>query len=77
VTPDRRSARSAAPVSPCINVCVLDERDVCQGCQRTIDEIAGWGRMSAAEQWAVMDRLARLGGDSGRGFRRDRYGGRK
>jgi predicted Fe-S protein YdhL (DUF1289 family) len=29
---------------------------------RTMDEIAGWGRMSAAEQWAVVDRLARLAG---------------
>ena len=58
--PDRRSERIAGPVSPCINVCVLDERDVCRGCLRTIDEIAGWGRMSAAEQWAVVDRLSRL-----------------
>ena len=58
--PDRRSERIAGPVSPCINVCVLDERDVCRGCLRTIDEIGGWGRMSAAEQWAVVDRLARL-----------------
>jgi len=39
---------------------------VCQGCQRTIDEIAGWGRMSAAEQWAVMDRLGRAAGDGAR-----------
>jgi predicted Fe-S protein YdhL (DUF1289 family) len=60
VTPDRHSGRSAGPVSPCINVCVLDERNVCRGCLRTIDEIAGWGRMSAAEQWSVIDRLARL-----------------
>jgi uncharacterized protein len=47
------------PISPCINVCVLDGQGVCQGCLRTIDEIAGWGRMSAAEQWGVMARLER------------------
>jgi len=66
VTLERRPERLAGPVSPCINVCVLDERSVCQGCQRTIDEIAGWGRMSAAEQWAVMDRLGRAAGDGAR-----------
>ena len=52
---------AAGPVSPCINVCVLDDGNVCQGCRRTIDEIAGWGRMSAAEQWAVIDRIERTG----------------
>lgn len=29
--------------SPCINVCTLDSRNVCQGCGRHIDEIAAWG----------------------------------
>ena len=47
----------AAPTSPCINVCVLDQQRTCTGCYRTLDEIARWGRMSAAEQWAVMARL--------------------
>jgi predicted Fe-S protein YdhL (DUF1289 family) len=47
-----------------MNVCVLDADRVCTGCRRTLDEIALWGRMSAAEQWAVIARLerARLGG---------------
>ena len=49
----------SGPVSPCINVCVLDADGVCQGCFRTIDEIAGWGRMTAVEQWGVMARLER------------------
>lgn len=48
------------PVSPCINVCVLDASKTCIGCHRTLDEIARWGRMSAAEQWAVVERLERL-----------------
>lgn len=53
------------PVSPCMNVCVLDAQRTCIGCRRTLDEIARWGRMSAAEQWAVVARLERLlaGGD--------------
>lgn len=48
------------PVSPCINVCVLDERRTCTGCRRSLEEIAQWGRMSAAEQWAVVARLERV-----------------
>jgi uncharacterized protein len=48
-----------APASPCVNVCVLDPGGTCVGCGRSIDEIAGWGRMSAAEQWQVIARLER------------------
>jgi hypothetical protein len=43
-----------------MNVCVLDADRTCIGCRRTLDEIARWGRMSAAEQWAVVARLERL-----------------
>ena len=50
----------SGPTSPCMNVCVLDEQRNCRGCRRTLDEIARWGRMSAAEQWAVIARLERL-----------------
>ena len=28
--------------SPCISVCLLDEKDVCVGCYRTADEITQW-----------------------------------
>jgi predicted Fe-S protein YdhL (DUF1289 family) len=48
-----------APASPCVNVCVLDESGTCVGCRRSLDEIARWGRMSAAEQWQVIARLER------------------
>jgi uncharacterized protein len=54
------------PASPCINVCVLDTARRCTGCGRTLEEIAGWGRMSASERWAVIARLdaARAAGAS-------------
>jgi len=45
---------AASVPSPCINVCSLDERDVCRGCWRTREEIARWIAMSAAEQWRVL-----------------------
>lgn len=47
----------ARPASPCINVCVLDDARTCVGCRRTLDEIARWGQMGAAEQWQVIARL--------------------
>lgn len=48
--------------SPCVKICTLDtQAGVCRGCGRTLDEIAGWVRMSVAERKRVMDELpARL-----------------
>lgn len=44
--------------SPCIDVCRLDPvSGLCESCLRTMDEIAGWRRMSDAERRAVLDRL--------------------
>jgi predicted Fe-S protein YdhL (DUF1289 family) len=32
--------------SPCISVCRMDPvSELCEGCFRTLDEIAGWARM--------------------------------
>lgn len=42
------------PMSPCVNVCSLDPQGYCRGCMRTRDEIAGWIRMSAEQQWNVV-----------------------
>ena len=47
----------SGPMSPCISVCALDARGYCSGCLRTRDEIAGWMRMSASDQWALVRRL--------------------
>ena len=47
-----------APTSPCINICALDEQGYCLGCHRTIDEIAGWSRLSAVQQWAIIHQLS-------------------
>jgi uncharacterized protein len=44
--------------SPCIKVCTLDAQNVCVGCGRTIDEIAGWAGMSVEQQLAVCERAA-------------------
>jgi predicted Fe-S protein YdhL (DUF1289 family) len=44
--------------TPCVKVCTLDARQgFCLGCGRTIDEIARWASMSAAERSRVMNEL--------------------
>ena len=42
------------PASPCVGVCVIDEeRALCTGCARTVDEIAVWGGASDEFREAV------------------------
>jgi len=44
--------------SPCTGLCRIDDAtDRCQGCARTLDEIARWGVMSRAERDRVMREL--------------------
>lgn len=41
------TATRRPPASPCVGVCVIDdERELCTGCARTVDEIAVWGTAS-------------------------------
>jgi predicted Fe-S protein YdhL (DUF1289 family) len=48
------TAANAAPPSPCINVCRMDEATGwCDGCLRTIDEIAGWSSFDDEQKRAV------------------------
>ena len=53
-----------ATPSPCISVCRMDPRTGwCEGCHRTIDEIAGWSAMDDAAKravWADLDRRRQL-----------------
>ncbi|MFC0399625.1 DUF1289 domain-containing protein [Paraburkholderia rhizosphaerae] len=44
--------------SPCINICRMDEATGwCDGCLRTIDEIANWSLFDEATKRAVWDAL--------------------
>ena len=50
--------RADDPASPCINVCKMDERSgLCEGCFRTIDEIACWSGYTREEKLAVLAKL--------------------
>ncbi len=45
--------------SPCISVCRMDgASNLCEGCLRTLDEIACWGGMSDQEKLWVCDEIA-------------------
>lgn len=51
--------------TPCLRVCLLDPGSgLCEGCGRTREEIARWGRMSESERLDIMaglpDRMRRL-----------------
>lgn len=48
---------SADVASPCVGVCVIGDDDLCVGCARTLDEIAGWGTASFAARRAVLAAL--------------------
>ncbi len=44
--------------SPCINVCRMDASSGwCEGCLRTIDEIAGWSLLDGDAKRAVWDAI--------------------
>lgn len=45
--------------SPCISLCVMDpETDLCQGCQRSIDEIIDWSGASETSKRAIWIAIA-------------------
>ena len=49
---------SKAPVaSPCISVCALNDKDICEGCFRSLEEIGDWSLMSDERRREVV-RLA-------------------
>lgn len=54
------STRKPTP-SPCVQQCRLDAAgQTCQGCRRTLDEIANWSHFGEAEKQAVWARLLAL-----------------
>jgi uncharacterized protein len=56
-TPAGTSAASPPP-SPCINICRMHEPSgLCEGCLRTIDEIAAWSTLDDAAKRAVWDAI--------------------
>lgn len=44
--------------SPCINICRLNENQICIGCYRTIKEIAEWTKYTDMEKQNIINLLA-------------------
>jgi len=62
---DDPATPSSDPPSPCIGVCVVNpQTQLCDGCFRTLDEIAAWWDYSPEQKRAVLvqveARLARI-----------------
>jgi predicted Fe-S protein YdhL (DUF1289 family) len=52
------TANGAGVASPCISICRMHEpTGWCEGCLRTIDEIAVWGQLDDAARRTLMQRL--------------------
>jgi len=53
------ATESIAPIpSPCINVCRMDAATgLCEGCLRTIKEIAGWSKLDDPAKLAIWDEI--------------------
>ncbi len=52
--------------SPCVKICVLDPvTRMCQGCYRTIDEVAEWVEYTPEEKRAVLERVERRKKEAG------------
>ena len=48
----------ATIISPCIRVCTVSGRSgLCEGCGRSLREIAGWSQLSVQEREAIMASL--------------------
>ncbi|EGA71610.1 hypothetical protein VISI1226_12526 [Vibrio sinaloensis DSM 21326] len=45
---------STLPPNPCVRNCCLNERDICLGCGRTLQEILHWTQYSAVEKAQVL-----------------------
>lgn len=49
--------------SPCVKICVVHpEARICTGCYRSIEEIAGWSRLSNEDRAEIIQELPKRAG---------------
>jgi uncharacterized protein len=52
------AASSSSSPSPCVNICRMDPvSGLCEGCLRTLDEIAQWSTASESRKQAIWQQL--------------------
>ncbi|MDP6969418.1 MAG: DUF1289 domain-containing protein [Gammaproteobacteria bacterium] len=44
--------------SPCVNICYVDDHDICQGCYRSVEEINAWMRLDNDGRRRVLAKVA-------------------
>jgi predicted Fe-S protein YdhL (DUF1289 family) len=50
---------SSAVPSPCIGICrMVAATGLCEGCHRTIEEIAAWSRLDDGAKWDICEKIA-------------------
>lgn len=47
----------AAVLTPCIGVCTMNPEGLCDGCFRTLEEIATWSQMDDTRRARLMDEI--------------------
>nr|WP_302119775.1 DUF1289 domain-containing protein [Allorhodopirellula heiligendammensis] len=41
--------------SPCIGICLVNDRQICTGCHRTLDEIGRWSIATSDEKRSILN----------------------
>lgn len=50
-----KDSRTDNVESPCVRNCCLNNKDICLGCFRHIDEITGWLNKTNSEKQEILD----------------------
>lgn len=59
LSPDATEPRRHAVASPCVSVCRMSAATgYCEGCLRTLDEIAQWSQLDDDQRRAVLANIA-------------------
>jgi len=43
--------------SPCVDICVLNDKGFCVGCDRSVEEITGWNSMTDEQKEKVLENI--------------------
>lgn len=41
--------------SPCINICKIGDKGLCEGCFRTLEEISGWSQFTEEQKLDIIE----------------------
>lgn len=72
------ASRAGEVPSPCVSICRMDAASgLCEGCCRTIEEIAAWAQLDADGKRHVWQRIGERALDHDRGAARMRAAGKR